>query len=276
MKQPKFAIRRATNADKQPVIAFCAATWESGDYIGAVWDDWIDNDRGALLVGTIDEQPVALAHVDRDGDQAWFEGLRVDPAVRGRGLGRQMLLGSVDHARAEGARVLRLLTNRANQAMMRLLPQIGFAHCFDIQWYAAPPLDAPPPAPFAARAADLLRDRDRAPVLRETGGLYADGWSFWTPTAERMERHLDDGCGVRIEGAGWAIVMSDGESDRQVIALLAGDTERLLIGLRSHSAARETGEIRIALPSDGPTARLAEQLGYTARPNRFGVYALLL
>jgi hypothetical protein len=115
-------------------------------------------------------------------------------------------------------------------------------------------------------------------VLRETGGLFADGWTFIRPSAARLQRYLDAGAAVRVPGIdGWAIVAADGESERQAIILAAGDFAGLLHGLRAHPAAQEKGELRVFLPADGPSARIAQRLGYRVkRPHRFGIYALAL
>ncbi len=274
-----WLLRPATAADRTPVLAFCAHTWEGGDYIAEVWDEWLHDPHTALVVGTLDDQPIALAHIVIDGEQSWLEGVRIDPAQRGRGFGQRLVQGCAEIARQQGATVMRLLTNRDNRAMIQLITRLGFAHCFDATWYSAPALDGPPPEPLATRDADeLLRDLDAAPVLRETGGLYADGWMFLRPSAARLQRHLAAGQVVAVPGVnGWAIVANDGESERQAIILAAGDFAGLLHGLRAHPAARRSGELRVLLPPDGACAALAQQLGYAVkRPHRFGIYALAL
>jgi GNAT superfamily N-acetyltransferase len=274
-----FLLRPATANDRAPVLAFCAHTWEGGDYIAEVWDEWLDDPHTWLVVGTLDEQPIALAHIVIDGEQSWLEGVRIDPARRGRGFGQRLVQGCAEIARQQGATVMRLLTNRDNRAMIQLITRIGFAHCFDAAWHSAPPLDGPPPMPLTTRDADdLLRDLAAAPVLRETGGLYADGWMFLRPSAARLRRYLAAGQIVAVPGVdGWAIVADDGESERQAIILAVGDFVGLLHGLRAHPAVQGSGELRILLPPDGACAALARQRGYAVkRPHRFGIYALSL
>lgn len=272
-------LRPANAADRAPVLAFCANTWERGDYIAEVWDEWLHDPQTSLLVGTLNDQPIALAHVVVDDHQSWLEGVRIDPARRGHGFGRQLIRGCVDVAQQRGARVMRLLTNRDNAAMIQLVERLGFDHCFDASWYSAAAIDGPAPVPLTTHNADdLLRDLDAAPVLRETGGLYADGWMFIRPSVARLQRYLDAGEVVRVPGVnGWAIITDDGESERLAIILAAGNFTGLLHGLRADPAVRATGELRVLLPAGGEAARLAPQSGYAVkRPHCFGIYALAL
>jgi hypothetical protein len=105
--------------------------------------------------------------------------------------------------------------------------------------------------------------------------LYADGWSFATPTPARLRQHLERGQVVAVPGVrGWAIVQDDGESDDPMIALAAGDLEPLLHALRAHPHVQRNGELGLLLPLDGAGARLAIAAGYTRGENAFGVYAL--
>lgn len=281
MNQQQLTIRPATSADKAAVLEFCTTTWEHGDYIHEVWDDWLAHPDSALLVGARDDRPIALTHVSVQEGEGWCEGVRVAPAERGHGFGRAMIEASVAEARQRGAHVLRLLTNRANLAMQTLLPQLGFAHCFDAAWFAAPALSQEQPAAWEVltpdRLPELLHNLDDSPLLRDTGGLYADGWSFTTPTPTRLAEHLRRGQIVGVPGgAGWAIVMDDGESDDPMIALAHGDLPTLLEALRSHPLAVANGEQRLFLPVGSAGAALAIAAGYTTGERAFGVFALAL
>jgi len=56
----EFSIRAALPEDKETVLKFCRHTWEWGDYVPQVWDVWLSDPQGRLLVATIDNQPVAI------------------------------------------------------------------------------------------------------------------------------------------------------------------------------------------------------------------------
>lgn len=272
----ELQIRPAKETDKDAVFTFCATTWHDGDYIIDVWDEWFGYPHSDLLVGLVDDQPVGLVHVTvRDGS-GWLEGMRVAPGLRGHGLAHQLLRGGIDVARTRGATVLRLLTEQGNRAMVHLLPQHGFEVCFSAAWYHAP-------ATMHGEALSVTRVSDanaawaalnQSSLLTETGGLYADGWSFVSWTRARLDEYVARGEVVHVVDAGYAIVIPDGESDQPAIALAAGDMAALLQALRAHSVARAYGDICLFLPLDGPTAQLAQAAGYQPRPHRFGIWAL--
>src|SRR5215468_5486230 len=56
-------IRQAQPQDKAAVLAFCAHTWDWGDYIPQVWDEWLADPSGCLLVAILADRPVALMHM---------------------------------------------------------------------------------------------------------------------------------------------------------------------------------------------------------------------
>ncbi len=60
---------------------------------------------------------------------AWrgeIEAVRIDSRLRGRGLGRQMLLWAIEQCRARGCRLVQLTTNAARVDAQRFYEQIGF------------------------------------------------------------------------------------------------------------------------------------------------------
>ncbi len=81
-------VRPALASDKAAVLQFCQQTWpDIEDYIASVWDKWMADVSGQILVALLNERPVAMARVVRLSDvEGWWEGLRVEPQYRGRGL----------------------------------------------------------------------------------------------------------------------------------------------------------------------------------------------
>src|SRR5438309_11693821 len=78
---PETEIRPARPEDREAVLAFCRQTWEWGDYIAHVWDEWLHDPKGILFVATVDGKPVAVSHLQMLNEtDAWLEGMRVDPA----------------------------------------------------------------------------------------------------------------------------------------------------------------------------------------------------
>ena len=64
-----MVIRRALDSDKAKVLEFCKNTFEWGDYIETVWDDWKNDLSGILLVKECKESaesesiPIGIAHL---------------------------------------------------------------------------------------------------------------------------------------------------------------------------------------------------------------------
>ena len=87
-KVNEVKVRLAQAEDREIVLAFCENTWKNQtDYIPLVWDKWFGAPQGRIFVAVINDIPVGIARVALVSDsEAWWEGLRVAPAYRGRGI----------------------------------------------------------------------------------------------------------------------------------------------------------------------------------------------
>lgn len=131
-------VRPSRAEDREAVLAFCAHTWSGGDYIEDVWEDWLHDERGALLVAVSQERPIGLIHVGMcSDDEAWIEGIRVDPAQRRQGVGRVLVSRALVVARERGAKVARLLTDHNNTASQGLVAGFGFRRVAEVIHYEA-------------------------------------------------------------------------------------------------------------------------------------------
>lgn len=134
----EIIVRPARAQDKDAVLAFCARTWPDGDYIPDVWDHWQADERGALLVAVVGERPVGIAHVKMlSDDEAWLEGIRVDPRERRQGIGRVLVSRSLVAARERGAAVARLITDFDNYSAQGLFAAFGFTRVAEMCRYRA-------------------------------------------------------------------------------------------------------------------------------------------
>src|SRR5579864_1207376 len=97
-------VRRAREEDREAVLAFCQQTWEWGDYIDRVWETWLNDEQGALLVALKEGQPVGVANIRMlNAQEAWMEGMRVDPAYRQQGIASALFDAQIAEARQRGA-----------------------------------------------------------------------------------------------------------------------------------------------------------------------------
>lgn len=134
-------VRRARPGDTRAVLDFTRATWDGWDYVPSVWHDWLEAPDGVLLVAVPNaphqldlfgraltgDRPVGIARIAMlSPDEAWLEGLRVDPGVRTRGVARLLHGASLVWARAQGATSVRYATGQENEGSHRLGARHGF------------------------------------------------------------------------------------------------------------------------------------------------------
>jgi hypothetical protein len=123
-------VRRARAADRDHVLRFASATWDGWDYLPHAWPRWLEADDGVMLVGTgPDDVPVAVVRVALPAPgEAWLEGIRVDPAVRGMDVATDLQVAELHWAAASGARIVRYATGARNEGSHRLGARGGFEH----------------------------------------------------------------------------------------------------------------------------------------------------
>jgi ribosomal protein S18 acetylase RimI-like enzyme len=186
-------VRDARPEDRDAVFAFCVRTWgDDGDYIPDVWDSWLADTGGALLVGAIDGRPIALSRINMvTPDEAWIEGVRVAPEARRQGVGRVMVSRSLVRAREMGASVARMFTGASNTASQQLFAAFGFTKIAELDWYTGDALpDDPEEAARVARprtAAEL--DPSIAETTRDTtAGALPTGARLLQPNPAEFDR----------------------------------------------------------------------------------------
>lgn len=169
----ELEVRDARAEDREAVFAFCARTWgDEGDYISQVWDEWLSDTAGALLVGVADGQPIALSHVRMTApDEAWIEGVRVADEARRQGVGHVMVSRSLVRARELGASVARMFTEASNSASIGLFEGFGFTRVAQLSAYSAPALTDDPEATANAHRSAAELD----PTIAETTYDTAEG-----------------------------------------------------------------------------------------------------
>ncbi len=116
---------------------FWEGTWEFVPIRAEMLEADLDAQREGMLVGVEVERDahiVATCHAVFDpadqnpnGDpRAWISNVTVDPAYRGRGLGRAMLVSGLRFLRSRGARSITLGVDAGNSAPVQLYLSAGF------------------------------------------------------------------------------------------------------------------------------------------------------
>ncbi len=108
-------------------MSFIRDVWGGHDYLPQVWDSWLGQKDSAMFVVLVDGKQVGMNRVRflEDGT-AWFEGARVHPEYRGRGLASMLGERSMEVARARGVDNFRLTSGSRNKLAHRQIRRIGF------------------------------------------------------------------------------------------------------------------------------------------------------
>lgn len=176
-----LTIRPARPDDRPAVERICAQTWDWGDYIPEVWDRWLADTGGQVLVGELAGQVVALSRIVMQPEgQVWLEGMRVAPAARRQGIARQFLDHSLACARRCNARVVRLGTGSYNEPVHRMAAHAGMVRVGAYVLGTANPLpQAPRPTILSPADAPQVQEvLAHSPLLTQTHGLCSFGWTW--------------------------------------------------------------------------------------------------
>jgi GNAT superfamily N-acetyltransferase len=164
------------------VLAFTQNTFQWGDYIDWVWDEWIADPRGSMIVGEVDGRVIGLdmMSVPRPGE-GWFQGLRIDPAYRGRGYARRFEQYQLAEARRRGLHTVRFLTAEDNTPVHKNAVRHGFRPLGHFLYHQARRDDPATQAALAAHPARELAPLD--PAARDAAWEQVPRGPLWAPSA---------------------------------------------------------------------------------------------
>lgn len=206
--ETELTIRPARADDRAVMERICAQTWEWGDYIPEVWDDWLaDSARscegggGVLIVGELAGRVVALSKITCQArGQVWLEGMRVDPDYRRRGIASRFLDYSLAYAREHGARVVRLGTGHHNTAAHTVADRAGMERVGSCAHWIAEPLSSDGLADLPEvslltldHEAQVQTFLSESTVLDHTRGLYSVDWAWKELSARDVGPLLEQG-----------------------------------------------------------------------------------
>lgn len=224
------SIRPAVRTDKGPILEISKTIWSGHDYIPKVWDDWLKDKNGRLLIATVRGLPVGVAHAFfQTRRDAWLEGVRVHSDYRGLGIAGKLNRRLVDYAASEGARIARLCTGMDNKASRRHLSRTGFRLLQPYARYSSKrPLIKQPSGVSKVRKYNdtLWKQVKTCQNYRDYKGLFADGWT-WYPLTPQSLKEL-----VKKRGV---LQTKNDSSNGQSISIMIPDEEGFTIGFMSGS-----------------------------------------
>lgn len=224
-------VRPARPEDKEDVVAFCEDIWEGDDYVPDVWDEWLADPNGQTFVAVIDDKAVA---VDRtailSGHEVWWQGLRVDPDYRGRGIVSALDQHMYRYAREAGATTIRLATSSENTIVHGMMDRRGFRRMARYARHEAEPAEESLQhlQPLSPDDVDVIRRfLDESDVFAWVHGLFdSQGWVWQELTDQQLRTYAGAGrvWGIRAgQGLSGLAVLSTPEPD-------PADKEELWVG----------------------------------------------
>ncbi|GER88281.1 hypothetical protein KDW_24430 [Dictyobacter vulcani] len=196
---PQIEIRPVQPTDRDAVLPFCTQTWDWGDYIDQVWDDWLLNPAGDFLVATVDQKPAGIVHIDMlNAEEAWLEGLRVDPAYRQQGIGNALNEAAMLAAMRRHASTIRLAVETQNTTSIHLYERLHMRRVGEFSLYHASPFTSLPRA-NAQQSLQLATPEDLDSIIDYlnvsnifplVGGLYYAQFKALPITAELLAEKI--------------------------------------------------------------------------------------
>jgi GNAT superfamily N-acetyltransferase len=269
MRKLVFKVRPARTEDKEPLMRFIKDVWGGHDYIPEVWDDWLNDPTGKMFVLEAEGVPVGMNHLRflEDGS-AWFEGVRVHPDFRGRGLASMLGENSMRIARNRGVDIFRLTSGSHNKKAHRQIARIKFIEVARFSAYepgektwSSPGNGVKVSVEGFSGVMDLIRKTREYQLGR---GVF---WHNWTATSmePRVVRKLLEEGAVWTFGESVAVVREGGEGSQrwEEVCFLGGPEDDALILLKS-LVRRGAGKTKrwVFLPQKSPLIHILREEGF--------------
>ncbi len=267
-------VRKVRPEDKADILEISAQIWEGHDYVPQVLDGWLE--EGGLWAADLNGKVVGLAKTSAlSPGELWFEGLRVHPKCRGRGIAKRLAQAQLEDALNGRPGSIRMATAEFNQESIHIAQELGFREVARFTYMGGPIGEGPASSEAVQsgdpdRAAEFIRNSE---FLRESHGLLPGGWVFRDFSISLLEGVTERGglfCSEsrgEIRGA-LLLLPAPYHDERLTVAFIDGDQGVLseLIGFaRGYGRERGRVEFRAMVPGERLVAML-EQEGLSFDP----------
>lgn len=276
-------IRPARAGDKEAVLAFTQNTWQWGDYIAYVWERWLSEPGGEMLVADVDGVVAGLTMTSLlPSGEGWLQGLRVHPGYRRQGLARLLTQRQIAYLHEHSAHVVRLAVHSHNVASQTHVENTGFRRVTSFSSF-----ERATEAAGGDTGMEILRPDDSAaawsmlsasPLFLATAGLWAERWVWQRLTADVLAHRIGQGLvgGLRAAEGGWASLALLDPGDEQLSAGYV-DGDGAAIEAMARALAVEGGRRgkrgALAMLPPAPEIRAAfERAGYSAETDDSALY----
>ncbi|WP_254862062.1 GNAT family N-acetyltransferase [Halovivax gelatinilyticus] len=203
-------IRRATHDDYDGVADFTTQLWEDrgGDYLHHVYHDWLEDEgderKRTFLASVGDDVAGIVQAVMLSTDEAWFQGMRVNPDYQRQGVSRRLNEACFDWAADRGATVGRLMTFSWNVAALGAARAGGFEPETEFRFaHPDPDPNADGPHTVTADPAAAWRFWTASDARAHLRGLTLDAnesWAMAELTRNDLEALADETAVFAVEG----------------------------------------------------------------------------
>ena len=191
--------RPARPNDTPDVLELTKTIWEGRDYIPYVWERWLADAEGKLIVAEHDGQVVGISKLSRLSQEDWWmEGLRVHPEFEGRGIASRLTDVTVQAWLEIGCGTVRLGTASFRLPVHHMCARLGFEKVNEQAPFYAPAIESKDNAPaFQAVAIQQIEEAAnfarRSPSQTASGGLMDLGWRYAPPRAKYLAAAVERG-----------------------------------------------------------------------------------
>jgi GNAT superfamily N-acetyltransferase len=216
--------RPALPVDTPQALELSSKIWGGEDYVPYVWEDWLQDPEGQLAVAEYGGRVVGFGKLSRLAPcDWWLQGLRVDPAYRGRRIASKLHSYLMAHWRQHCSGVLRFSTSTQNLASQHLAEISGFTKIGSYTYFSAPALTGEA-AGFSPVTVDQIPEAFQfllaSASLQLSFGLMEFDWLWVRPQKDQLaEAVSDERVWWRRDRQGLFFVFSDDEDDQSVLIL---------------------------------------------------------
>lgn len=270
-----IVIRQARAEDRSDILEISARIWEGHDYVPQVLEEWLE--EGGLWAAELDGKVVGLANTSSlSPGELWFEGLRVHPKYRGRGIAKQLARVQLKDALNKRPRSIRMSTAEFNHQSIHIATALGFQEVARFT-YMGGPIGGGPEKPEVDYSVDLDRAAEfilNSEYLQESRGLFPCGWVFREFSKPLLEGLTQQGalfCSEPRERIRGALLLLPGlrDEERLDIAFLDGGEQalpKLIRFARGYGSERGRVEFRAVVPGER-LVRVLEEEGLSVHPD---------
>jgi GNAT superfamily N-acetyltransferase len=269
--------RPALPKDKADVLALTRHIWEGNDYVPYVWDEWLADPHGMLVVAEYGGQVVGLANLAWKGeDEWWLQGLRVHPHFQGQGIASRLHDYILQAWERNMGGVLRLATSSARLPVHHLCQRTGFTRVGEYRKYAAPALTGMREEFRAVRSGEAIEALDfvrHSPLFAICNHLLYLDWYWGALSGERLGEIIQRGAAywwhAEDEPSGGLVAVDLDQDDElgrhpyiQLMACSEIDLPELLVAYRRLGHYMGYERVEWLAPEDEAVREALQHTGY--------------